>query len=107
ALQPPPASPPLVPYTTLFRSPVIIFAVLFALALARVDEPRRVPLFHVIDGLAGAMQRLVSAILVLAPIGVFALAVPLPSSLGVRAARAVVASVVLALALTVLVMLAL
>jgi len=87
--------------------PVIIFAVLFALALARVDEARRAPLFQVIDGLAGAMQRLVSAILVLAPIGVFALAVPLASSLGVRAAGAVVAYVVLVVALTVLVMLVL
>ena len=49
------------------------------------------------------MQRLVSAILALAPIGVFALAVPLASVLGVSAAGAVAAYIVLVVVLTVLV----
>jgi Na+/H+-dicarboxylate symporter len=83
--------------------PVIVFAVFFALALARVEEARRAPLFQVVDGIAGAMQRLVTAILALAPIGVFALAVPLATSLGFSAAGAVVAYVVVVVALTVLV----
>jgi Na+/H+-dicarboxylate symporter len=83
--------------------PVIVFAVLFALALARVDEQRRTPVLQVVDGVAGAMQRLVSAILALAPIGVFALAVPLASALGVSAAGAVVAYIVLVVVLTVIV----
>jgi proton glutamate symport protein len=83
--------------------PVIVFAVLFALALARVDEQRRTPVLHVVDGVAGAMQRLVSAILALAPIGVFALAVPLASALGVSAAGAVIVYIVLVVFLTVLV----
>src|SRR5206468_4841570 len=83
--------------------PVIVFAVLFALALARVDEQRRTPVLQVVDGVAGAMQRLVSAILALAQIGVFALAVPLASVLGGSAAGAVVAYIVLVVVLTVLV----
>jgi Na+/H+-dicarboxylate symporter len=83
--------------------PVIVFAVLFALALARVEEQRRTPVLQVVDGIAGAMQRLVSGILAVAPIGVFALAVPLASTLGVSAAGAVVAYIVLVVVLTVLV----
>jgi len=82
---------------------VIIFAVLFALALAQVDEARRTPVLRVVDGVAGAMQRLVAAILEVAPIGVFALAVPLASALGLSAAGAVIVYVVLVVALTVLV----
>jgi proton glutamate symport protein len=83
--------------------PVIIFAVLFALALARVEEARRGPVLRVVDGIAGAMQTLVGAILQLAPIGVFALAIPLASKLGLAAAGAVAAYVVLVVVLTVFV----
>ena len=82
---------------------VIVFAVLFALALSRVEEPRRAPVLRLVDGVAGAMQRLVSAILAFAPIGVFALAVPLASALGVSVAGAVIAYIVLVVALTVFV----
>ena len=86
---------------------VIIFAVLFALALSRVEEGRRTPVLQVVDGLAGAMQRLVSAILAFAPVGVFALAVPLASALGVAVAGVVIAYVLVVVALTVLVSVAL
>jgi proton glutamate symport protein len=82
--------------------PVIVFSVLFGLALGRVAETRRAAVLDVVHGIAGAMQRLVAGILELAPIGVFALAVPLASRLGLAAAAAVVAYVVLVVALTVL-----
>jgi len=81
--------------------PVVVFAVLFALALARVRDERRTPVLHVVEGIAEAMQRLVSAILDLAPYGVFALAVPLAARLGVAAAGAVAAYIVLVVSLTV------
>ncbi len=81
--------------------PVILFAVLFGLALARVDEARRAPVARVFAGVADAMQRLVGWILELAPIGVFALAVPLAARLGLSAAGAVVAYVALVVTLTV------
>jgi Na+/H+-dicarboxylate symporter len=83
--------------------PVILYAVLFALALARVGADRRDAVLRVAHGVADAMQRLVGAILELAPIGVFALAVPLAARLGIAAAGAVVAYIALVVALTVLV----
>ena len=81
--------------------PVIVFSVLFALALARIRDERRTPVLNVVEGIAEAMQRLVSAILELAPVGVFALAVPLATRFGVAMVGAVVVYVVLVVALTV------
>jgi Na+/H+-dicarboxylate symporter len=83
--------------------PVIVFSALFGVALARGVPERRDAVLRVTQGVADAMQRLVAAILELAPIGVFALAVPLASTLGLAAAGAVVAYIVLVVSLTVLV----
>jgi Na+/H+-dicarboxylate symporter len=83
--------------------PVILFAVLFGLALARVAEARRDAVLRVAQGIADAMQRLVAGILELAPFGVFALAVPLASKLGLAAAGAVIVYIVLVVSLTLLV----
>ena len=82
--------------------PTIVFSVLFAFALARVAEGRRDTLLRGVQAVADAMQRLVAWILELAPIGVFALAVPLASRLGLAAAGAVVEYIVLVVALTLL-----
>ena len=81
--------------------PLILFAVIFGLALAHIDIARRTAVLHVVEGIAETMQRLVVWILELAPIGVFALAVPLASRLGLSAAGAVIVYVVLVVALTV------
>jgi len=83
--------------------PVIVFSVLFGIALARVTPERRDALLRVAQGVADAMQQLVVAIIGLAPIGVFALAVPLAAKLGLAAAGAVIAYIVLVVMLTVLV----
>jgi len=83
--------------------PVIVFAILFGLALARVADDRRDAVLQVVQGIADAMQRMVAAILDLAPAGVFALAVPLASRLGLAAATAVIAYIVLVVALTLLI----
>jgi Na+/H+-dicarboxylate symporter len=83
--------------------PVILFAVLFALALGGVAPLRRDATLDVIRGIADAMQRLVAGILALTPIGVFALAVPLASRLGLAAAGVVIVYVVLVVVLTVVV----
>jgi Na+/H+-dicarboxylate symporter len=61
--------------------PVILFSALFGVALGRVVPERREAVLRVMQGVADAMQRLVAAILELAPFGVFALAVPLASKL--------------------------
>jgi proton glutamate symport protein len=82
--------------------PVIVFSVLFGVALAAVPADRRDAVLRVTQGIADALQRLVSGILELAPLGVFALAVPLASKLGLAAAGAVVAYIVLVVLLTVL-----
>jgi proton glutamate symport protein len=82
--------------------PIIVFAVLFGVALAGVAAERRDAVLRVTQGVADAMQRLVAAILELAPIGVFALAVPLASKLGLSAAGAVIVYIALVVALTVI-----
>jgi proton glutamate symport protein len=84
--------------------PVIVFAVMFGLALARVGSERRLAVLSVVTGVAEAMQHLVSGILRFAPIGVFALAVPLTARLGLTAAGAVVTYVALVVAITVVAM---
>ncbi len=82
---------------------IIVFAVLFGLALARVADAPRQAVLRVAEGIADAMQRLVAGILVLAPVGVFALAVPLAAKLGLSAAGAVLSYIVVVVVLTVLV----
>jgi proton glutamate symport protein len=82
--------------------PVVIFAVVFGLALRRVEAPRRDPVLAVAGGIADAMQRIVGGLLRIAPLGIFALAVPLASGLGVTAAAAVFAYIGVVVGLTVL-----
>src|SRR5262245_31695451 len=62
--------------------PVILFAVIFGLALGQVVEERRASVLKVAEGIVEAMQRMVGWILQLAPVGVFALAVPLSARFG-------------------------
>jgi Na+/H+-dicarboxylate symporter len=81
--------------------PTIVFSVLFGIALSRVTPDRRAAVLRVVEGIAEAMQKLVAMILALAPVGVFALAVPLASRLGYAAAGAVAAYVLLVVLLTI------
>ena len=65
--------------------PVVVFVALFALAATRIaDDPRRA-LAHVFEGLAAAMMVVVGWVLMLAPVGVFGLAVSLGASSGADA----------------------
>jgi Na+/H+-dicarboxylate symporter len=70
--------------------PLIVFTVAFGAALSRLPLAKRAPVVAFFQGLADAMMELVRLVLRLAPIGVFALAVPLAARLGVAAAGAVV-----------------
>lgn len=81
--------------------PTIVFSVLFGFALSRVEEAKRTAVLRVVEGIADAMQRLVKGMLELAPVGVFALAVPLASRLGYAAAGAVGAYIGLVIVLTI------
>jgi len=69
--------------------PVIVFAVVFALGLARVAPSLRVTTATFFRALADAMLVIVQWVLALAPIGVFALAVTLATHLGGSVAGAV------------------
>lgn len=67
---------------------VIIFAVAFGIALSRIAPSRRAAVVRVFEGILDASLTLVQWVLKLAPIGVFALAVPLAARLGISAAGA-------------------
>ena len=74
--------------------PVIVFTVVFALALVRLDPARRDPVVRVFQAMADAMLVVVAWVLALAPIGIFALALALGARLGVAAAGALLQYVV-------------
>jgi len=74
--------------------PLIVFTVVFGAALTRVAAGPRASVVRVFEGIQDASLVLVRAILVLAPIGVFALAVPLAARLGIAAAGALVGYIV-------------
>jgi proton glutamate symport protein len=69
--------------------PLIVFAVAFAAALARIDTQRRAAATALFRGMADAMLVIVGWVLVVAPAGVFCLAVALGVRLGVGVAGAV------------------
>lgn len=69
--------------------PVIIFAVAFAAALARIEPERREATTAIFRALANAMLVIVGWVLAVAPVGVFCLAVALAVRVGAGVARAV------------------
>jgi Na+/H+-dicarboxylate symporter len=66
--------------------PLVIFAVLFSVALTRLPRERATPVIAFSAGVVEALRVLVGWILALAPIGVFALAFTLATRFGVVAA---------------------
>ncbi len=70
--------------------PLIVFSVLFGLALNQVEAGRRQRMLTGLRGVQDAAFVLVRWILLAAPVGVFALTVPLAARLGVGAAGALV-----------------
>lgn len=82
--------------------PVIIFSLAFGLAVARLTSETRTTMISFFRGLADASLTLVRWVLAAAPIGVFALAVPLAARLGLAAAGALAGYVVVVCVLTTL-----
>ena len=80
--------------------PLIVFSILFGLAIARLTPERREGLVRFFDGIAQASLTLVRWVLEAAPIGVFALAVPLAARMGASAAGAVAYYIVIVVAVT-------
>ena len=62
--------------------PMVLFVALFALAATRLGEAPRRALGEVFQGLTGAMMVIVGWVLMLAPIGVFGLALALGAKIG-------------------------
>ena len=69
--------------------PLIIFAVAFAAALARIEPERRAAATGIFRGIADAMLVIVGWVLAVAPVGVFCLSVALAVRVGVGVAGAV------------------
>ncbi|MCC6770670.1 MAG: dicarboxylate/amino acid:cation symporter [Gemmatimonadaceae bacterium] len=74
--------------------PLIVFSVVFGLALSQLTGETRDLMVRFFRGVADAALVLVGWVLAAAPIGVFALAVPLAAKLGISAAGALVGYVV-------------
>lgn len=70
--------------------PLIVFTILFSLAITRIDAVHRDPLVTMARGVLDASLVLVGWVLMAAPAGVFALTVPLATRLGLVAAGAVI-----------------
>ena len=69
--------------------PLIVFSVSFALALTRLDASRRDAVLAIFKGTGDAMLVLVRWLLLLSPLGVFALAASLGARMGLSAAGVV------------------
>lgn len=82
--------------------PLIVFAVAFGVALTRVAAEWRASVVSFFRGVSEAMLVLVRWILALAPVGVFALAIPLAARLGLAAAGALASYVAIVSGLSLL-----
>jgi Na+/H+-dicarboxylate symporter len=69
--------------------PLILFTLILAIAIARGPESTRAPLVGIAGALGDAMLRIVRWVVLLAPIGVFALVLPLAAHLGAAVAGAI------------------
>jgi Na+/H+-dicarboxylate symporter len=81
--------------------PLIVFSLVFGVALLKLDVARRASVVTFFEGVADAMLILVRWVLALAPIGVFALAVPLAARMGLSAAGALAGFIILVSAICV------
>ena len=81
--------------------PLIVFSLVFGVALLKLDLARRAAVVTFFEGVADAMLILVRWVLALAPIGVFALAVPLAARMGLSAAGALAGFIILVSAICV------
>ena len=81
--------------------PLIIFTLLFGLALLTLPKERKAPVIAFFQGLGDAALTVVRWVLQLAPVGVFALALPLATRMGASAAGALAAFIVVVIGVTV------
>ena len=84
--------------------PLIVFSLAIGLGITRVPAVNREAILRVVNGVLEASLTIVRWVLVAAPLGVFAIAVPLAARLGIAAAGAVVFYMVAVSAVCVLMM---
>jgi Na+/H+-dicarboxylate symporter len=68
--------------------PVIVFVTIFAVATATLPSERRTPLINMAEAATDALIRIVQWVLVIAPIGIFALVAPTAAQYGWEVVRA-------------------
>ena len=76
-------------------APLIFFSLAFGLAVTKIGAERRQAIVRLFQGVSDAMLVLVQYVLLFAPYGVFALAVPLGARMGLNAAGAIVYYIIL------------
>lgn len=81
--------------------PLIVFSLVFGLAIGRLTPERRDSLVALFDGVAQASLQLVRWVLETAPIGVFALTLPLAARMGATVVGAIGAYILVVVGLTV------
>jgi Na+/H+-dicarboxylate symporter len=69
--------------------PIIVFTLILAIAIARSPDSTRTPLVGLAQALGDVMMRIVRWVVLVAPIGVFALVLPLAAHLGGAVAGAI------------------
>jgi Na+/H+-dicarboxylate symporter len=82
--------------------PLIVFSLMFAIAITGVEETRRRAFMAVVEAIQEATLRIVRWVIHLAPYGVFALAVPLAAKLGFSAVGALAGYTVIVCGISVL-----
>jgi proton glutamate symport protein len=82
-------------------APLVVFALIFGLALTRIDENRRAAIHAVVQGLGETMMVIVDWVLKITPLGVFVLALGVALNTGLQAAGALVQATVMNAALPV------
>jgi len=80
--------------------PLIVFTIVFALAVSRIAEDRRIAVTAFFGGVADAMLIVVRWIITFAPIGVMALTAPIVARLGLAVAGALANYVLVSVSLT-------
>lgn len=81
-------------------TPLVVFALIFGLALTQIDGQRRAAIHAVLQGVGEAMMVIVGWVLKLAPVGVFVLALSVALNTGLAAASVLAQSVVMISAAT-------
>ena len=87
--------------------PLVVFALFFGFALTRIEAPRRQRVTELLQAVVDTMMIIVAWILWAAPIGVFALALPIGARLGVSVLGAVASFVLVTSALCIAITVAL